>query len=134
MSYGLATDLEPSEHLEPHLRIQFTNLCQSFPLSRAESLPVLSRLNLQIETGCFTVILGESGCGKLTLLNLVAGLLPPTSGEILADGAPVKGPSPERSILFQQPSLLPWLTVAENIAFGCRLRGEMEGLSGGLTP
>jgi ABC-type nitrate/sulfonate/bicarbonate transport system ATPase subunit len=110
------------------LKIQFTNLCQSFPLSRTETLPVLSGLDLRIESGCFTVILGESGCGKSTLLNLVAGLLMPTSGEILASGQPVTGPSPDRSILFQHPSLLPWLTVADNIAFGCRLRGEVAGL------
>ena len=111
------------------MKISIRNLTQSFPLSRSKSLLVLAGLDLQIEEGSFTVILGESGCGKSTVLNLVAGLLPPTSGEILIDGMPVNGPSPERSILFQQPSLLPWLTVAENIAFGCRLRGELDDLA-----
>jgi ABC-type nitrate/sulfonate/bicarbonate transport system ATPase subunit len=112
------------------LKIAINQLTQAFPLSRATNLSVLAGINLQIAAGCFTVILGESGCGKSTLLNLVAGLLPPTAGEILADGQRVSGPGPERSILFQQPSLLPWLTVADNIAFGCRLRGEMEDLPG----
>lgn len=112
------------------MKICINHLSQSYPLSRTTRLPVLAGLNLQIEAGCFTVILGESGCGKSTVLNLVAGLLPPTEGEIVADGRVVNGPSPDRSILFQQPSLLPWLTVAENIAFGCRLRGERENLRG----
>ncbi len=110
------------------MKICINQLSQSFPLPRAVDQAVLAGINLQIEAGCFTVILGESGCGKSTVLNLVAGLLTPTVGEILANGAVVSGPSPERSILFQQPSLLPWLTVAENIAFGCRLRGERAGL------
>lgn len=88
----------------------------------------MAGVNLWLEAGCFTAIVGESGCGKSTLLNMLAGLTTPTSGQILANGAPVAGPSPERSLLFQQPSLLPWLTVADNIAFGCRLRGEVESL------
>lgn len=111
------------------MKIHLRKLSHRFPLSGATRIPVLDGLDLEIEAGSFTVILGESGCGKSTLLNLVAGLLSPTSGDILANGAPVKGPAPERSILFQHPSLLPWLTVAENIAFGCRLRGELDGLS-----
>jgi len=53
----------------------------------------------------------------------------PTSGEILTDGKPVRGPSPDRSLLFQQPSLLPWLSVADNIVFGCRLRGDLNNLA-----
>lgn len=110
------------------MKICIKQLSQSFPLPRAADQAVLAGINLHIEAGCFTVILGESGCGKSTVLNLVAGLLSPTAGEILANGAVISGPSPERSILFQQPSLLPWLTVAENIAFGCKLRGETAGL------
>lgn len=110
------------------MKIETQEVCQSFPLTRGKSHPVLEGVNLTVEAGCFTVILGESGCGKSTLLNLLAGLVMPTVGQILANGKPVIGPSPDRSILFQQPSLLPWLTVAENIAFGCRLRGEFDTL------
>ena len=73
-------------------------------------------------------ILGESGCGKSTLLNLLSSLIMPTSGEILVDSKPVSGPSPDRSLLFQHSNLLPWLTVADNIVFGCRLRGDLENL------
>lgn len=112
------------------MKIEARGLCQSFPLPRDRMHPVLAGVNLSVEAGCFTVILGESGCGKSTLLNLLAGLVMPTAGHIQADGKPVRGPSPDRSILFQQPSLLPWLTVAENIAFGCRLRGELDAIQG----
>lgn len=112
------------------LKIEASGLCQSFPLTRGRSHAVLAGVSLVVERGSFTVILGESGCGKSTLLNLLAGLVMPTSGQIQANGKLVVGPSPDRSILFQQPSLLPWLTVAENIAFGCRLRGELDSLPG----
>lgn len=110
------------------LKIEVSDVCQSFSLTRGRSQSVLAGVNLFVEAGCFTAIVGESGCGKSTLLNLLAGLVLPTSGQIRANSKPVTGPSPDRSILFQQPSLLPWLTVAENIAFGCRLRGEQDAL------
>ncbi|MBU4153038.1 MAG: ABC transporter ATP-binding protein [Proteobacteria bacterium] len=110
------------------MKIETIDLSQSFPLSKAKSFPVFSGLDFVIESGSFTVLLGESGCGKSTLLSLLAGLIPITSGEVRADGITVTGPSPERTILFQQPSLLPWLTVKENISFGCRLRGDRDNL------
>ena len=74
------------------------------------------------------IIVGESGCGKTTLLNLIAGLETPSGGEILEDGAPIHGIHPSRAILFQQPALLPWLSVRENVAYGCKIRGELEDL------
>lgn len=110
------------------MKIEAQNLCKSFSLSQSRSQSVLEGIDFFVDSGCLTAILGESGCGKSTLLNLLAGLTKPTSGQILADGRPVSGPSPDRSILFQQPSLLPWLTVADNIAFGCRLRGQLDAL------
>ncbi len=95
---------------------------------------VLQGIEMDIGRRDFVAVLGESGCGKSTLLKMIAGLVPPTTGEILLEGPNrpterVHGPAPSRSMLFQQPSLLPWLTVRENIAFGCRLRGELEDLA-----
>ncbi len=83
----------------------------------------LQNINLEIKDGEFVCIVGESGCGKSTLLNLVAGLELPTEGEILLDGKPVKGPGAERTVMFQEHGLYPWLNVMENVKFGMNLHG-----------
>lgn len=81
--------------------------------SRSE---VLRGINLDVSEGEFVAIVGYSGTGKTTLMNLMAGLLKADSGEVLFEGKPVTGPGPERSLVFQNYSLLPWLTVFENVA------------------
>ncbi len=114
-------------------KIQLENIRHCFPLPGKKTLTAVEGVNLTLRQGEFVAILGESGCGKSTLLNLVAGLLQPTSGRVLVNGAPVTEPHHSRMMMFQQPCLLPWLTVVENIAFGCRLRGECDTLGARVT-
>ena len=77
---------------------------------------VLNQINLNVERGEYISIIGHSGCGKSTVLNIVAGLTDSSSGAVILDGREVRGPGPDRSLVFQNHSLLPWLTVQENVA------------------
>jgi NitT/TauT family transport system ATP-binding protein len=87
----------------------------------------LADINLEIERGEFICILGPSGCGKSTLLNAIAGFAPPTAGTILVDNVAVTGPGPERAMVFQEYALFPWMTVAENVAFGLEIKNLPKG-------
>lgn len=83
----------------------------------------LNQIDLEIQKGEFVCLVGTSGCGKSTLLNLVAGLEHPTGGSILLDGREVTGPGADRTVMFQDHGLYPWLTVMENVTFGMKLAG-----------
>lgn len=83
---------------------------------------VLEDVNLEVEENEFVTVLGPSGCGKTSLLRLVAGFEPATSGSIVFDGKEVTGPGADRVVVFQQPWLYPWLNLRENVAFGLRLQ------------
>jgi NitT/TauT family transport system ATP-binding protein len=83
----------------------------------------LKDIDLDFPAGALTTLLGPSGCGKTTLLKIIAGLLQPTSGEVLVKGEKVTGPGPERAFVFQDFALMPWATVLRNVAFGLELRG-----------
>jgi ABC-type nitrate/sulfonate/bicarbonate transport system ATPase subunit len=98
------------------------DLSKSFTLN-GQRLNVLRNLQLDIRGGEALAIVGPSGCGKTTLLRILAGLDTPDAGEVLIDGHPVQGVGTERAIIFQEPRLLPWLTVLGNVAFGLTVRG-----------
>jgi nitrate/nitrite transport system ATP-binding protein len=99
--------------------LEIRGVSKSFNLngkSRSGSLlPVLRDINLAINEREFVCIVGRSGAGKTTLISLIAGLIEPDQGEILLEGKPIEGPGPERGIVFQNYSLLPWMTVFENV-------------------
>lgn len=103
-------------------KLEVRSLTKSFLLQGQPRL-VLQDINLQLYPNEFVCLVGASGCGKSTLLNIVAGLVPPTAGEVLLDGNLVKGPGSDRGMVFQSYTLFPWLTVADNIAFGPSLQG-----------
>ena len=84
---------------------------------------VLEDINFSMQSGEFVTFVGSSGCGKSTLLRLIAGLDRPSQGSINVNGAPVRGPGPDRGMVFQKYSLYPWLNAADNVAFGMRLQG-----------
>ncbi|MFZ5569842.1 MAG: ABC transporter ATP-binding protein [Thermodesulfobacteriota bacterium] len=108
--------------------IQVERLHKTYRTADGKVHQVLSDIDLTVRQGDFVMIIGESGCGKSTLLNIIAGFIPATSGMVRVNGRPVTGPDPAVSFLFQQPSLLPWLNVEENIAFGCKLRKDLDNL------
>jgi nitrate/nitrite transport system ATP-binding protein len=106
--------------------LSFKNASKSFGEGTART-DVLKGIDLEVQEGEFLVILGFSGTGKTTLINLMAGLDRPTSGEVTFRGAPIKGPGPERGVIFQNYSLMPWLTVNGNV--GLAVDTVFPGLS-----
>lgn len=82
--------------------------------------------SFDVPAGGFTCLLGTSGCGKSTIINAIAGFVPPTRGQVLMDGNPIIGPGPDRVVVFQDYALFPWKTVFGNVEFGPRMRGKSE--------
>jgi ABC-type nitrate/sulfonate/bicarbonate transport system ATPase subunit len=109
-------------------KLLIDGVSRTFP-ARAGAQPTraLEPISLNIADNDFITILGPSGCGKSTLLRIVAGLDKASTGRVLLDGAQVEGPGADRGMVFQSYTLFPWLSVADNIAFGLRERGMAEG-------
>jgi len=99
------------------MKLSFTNISKQFG-----DLKVIDDFSCEFEQGQLVALVGPSGCGKSTLLHLAAGLEKPSRGEVLADGARVQGPHPERMLMFQENALYPWLTLAQNVALALELQ------------
>jgi NitT/TauT family transport system ATP-binding protein len=94
-----------------------------YDAQRGTEVVAVDDVSFALESGEFLSIVGPSGCGKTTILNMIAGFVAPTAGVIRLDDAPVRGPGPDRGVVFQSFALFPWKTVLENVAFGPRMRG-----------
>lgn len=114
----------PALHHGPTpFKVELNDISLSYRAQTGERLLALDNINLQVRTGEFLCIVGPSGCGKSTLLHLVAGLHAQSSGQVLVDGKPVQGPGTDRILIFQELGLFPWLTVAQNVEFGMKMKG-----------
>jgi NitT/TauT family transport system ATP-binding protein len=111
----------PSAPAEPKFAVR--DLVVTRRTASGETITATDRLSFEVATGEFVCLLGPSGCGKTSLLNVLAGLVEPTSGEALLDGRPITGPGPDRAVLFQEPALFPWLSVRGNVELGLELIG-----------
>ena len=108
--------------------LRLAHVSKSFEkIETDEVTHALNEINLTMESGEFISLVGPSGCGKSTILRLVAGLIQPTTGKLTVDGKTITEPSPERGMVFQKPTLFPWLTVWDNIAFSLRMQGRLKG-------
>ena len=105
-------------------KLAIENVSKSFR-GASGSVLALDRVSLNVAEAEFVCLVGASGCGKTTLLNIIAGLEKPDSGLVLADGKPVTGPGRERLVMFQEPALFPWLTVLGNVLFGLKLKPNL---------
>jgi len=123
----VAPKAEASKAAGKPRRVELKGVTKEFVDARGETFTAIKDVDLIIEdlpdVGEFHAILGPSGCGKSTVLNLIAGLITPTKGSVKVRGVEVTGPGPDRGMVFQSYSSMPWLTVLDNVAYGLRLRG-----------
>lgn len=109
--------------LRPAGLLEIENVRKTFPQNEGTNLVVLDDVSLAFEGGAFISLIGHSGCGKSTLLRIIAGLTQADSGTIRLDGVELTKPGYERGLVFQDPTLFPWMTIYDNIAYGLRARG-----------
>lgn len=107
----------------PHVLVD--SVSKTFSSARGETTLALQDVRLAAEKGEFVTLVGPSGCGKSTLLYLIAGLIKPSRGRVLVDGAPVTGPNTRCGIVFQEFRIFPWMPVWQNVAFGLSLRNHL---------
>src|SRR5438045_6613287 len=110
--------------LVPPSKLAIEEVSKSFQ-SASGTVLALDRVSLNVAEGEFVCLVGASGCGKTTMLNIIAGLEKPDSGRVLADGKPVTSPGRDRLVMFQEPALFPWLDVLGNVLFGLKLKPNL---------
>jgi NitT/TauT family transport system ATP-binding protein len=119
----LAPQVTAAEQIQPGgIPLRLSGVHKRF-MSRGRQVIALSPVDLEVRAGEFICLLGPSGCGKSTLLSLIAGLEPPSGGQIWANGREISGPGTDRVLLFQDAALFPWLDVQHNVEFGLRQAG-----------
>jgi NitT/TauT family transport system ATP-binding protein len=104
-------------------KLSMRGVDKSFRSASGDVVRAIVDVTFDVDAGEFLCLIGPSGCGKSAILNLLAGLEVPDAGSVLLDGRPVRGPGPDRALLFQEPALFPWMSVRENVAFGLRMLG-----------
>jgi NitT/TauT family transport system ATP-binding protein len=120
----LSTATEELQPIAPS-KLVIEEVSKSFQ-SASGTVLALDRVSLNVAEGEFVCLVGASGCGKTTMLNIIAGLEKPDSGRVLADGKPVTSPGRERLVMFQEPALFPWLNVFGNVLFGLKLKPNLS--------
>ncbi|MDB5799038.1 MAG: cmpD 3 [Paucimonas sp.] len=109
-------------------RLVFDNVSMSFDTPKGR-MRVVDQVSFDVRQGEFVALVGPSGCGKTTLMNMAAGFIKPSEGQVLLHGKPIAGPGPDRGVIFQEYGVFPWLTVAQNVAFGLRLKANRRDAS-----
>lgn len=107
---------------ERNIKVHIENVKKTYE-ERSGEVVALNGVNLDIMENEFITVVGPSGCGKSTILNIIAGLLEPTSGKVICNGVEVHGTGPDRGVVFQQYALFPWLTVKKNVLFPLQMKG-----------
>ena len=108
--------------------LKLDNVSKSFAkVEKDEITHALSSISLEMKSGEFISLVGTSGCGKSTILRLIAGLITPTVGTLSVNNKEITGPAPDRGMVFQRPTLFPWLTVEKNIGFSLKMQNKLKG-------
>ena len=108
--------------------LKLDNVSKSFAkVEKDEITHALSSISLEMKSGEFISLVGTSGCGKSTILRLIAGLITPTVGTLSVNDKEITGPAPDRGMVFQRPTLFPWLTVEKNIGFSLKMQNKLNG-------
>ncbi|MCI8933555.1 MAG: ABC transporter ATP-binding protein [Clostridiaceae bacterium] len=117
-----------AEKTENAVELKLDGVSKIFAKVEKEGIThALKQVDLTMKSGEFVSLVGASGCGKSTMLRLIAGLIPPTTGKLTVNDKEITQPDPERGMVFQRPTLFPWLTMEKNISFSLRMQGKYQG-------